>query len=68
MSQIPPNTYKLNTANGYFSRHFQLLPFFDNQEQAYWALEKEHKEAHGFNKYSSFTSFRRCKNYHLHSY
>ena len=51
MATIPQNTYDLTQIKGYFSRFFNLLPYFKNGEEAYNYLEDEYFKKYGQYKY-----------------
>lgn len=61
MAKLPDNVHNLTKINGYFSRFFDLLPYFKNGELAYNQLESEYFEKYGRYKFISYNSFKASK-------
>ena len=52
----------------YFQRFYDLLPYYENGEAAYIALELEYFKKYKHNRFKSYNSFKRSKNYHFGKY
>lgn len=52
----------------YFQRYYDLLPFHKNGESAYIALELEYFNKYRNNRFKTYNSFKRSKNYHFGKY
>jgi hypothetical protein len=61
MNVIPENKHDLTQIKGYFSRFFNLLPYFKNGEEAYNYLENEYFTKYRQYKYKSYNSFKASK-------
>lgn len=62
--EIPKNKHNIGKANGYFQRFFELLKYIQKHEDCYEYLENEYKKEFGVNRYATYNSFKRSKNYH----
>ena len=56
------------TITDYFQRYYNLLPFHINGEQAYIALELEYFDKFKRNRFKTYNSFKRSKNYYFGLY
>jgi hypothetical protein len=56
------------TITEYFQRYYNLLPFHANGEQAYIALEIEYFDKFKKNRFKTYNSFKRSKNYYFGLY
>jgi hypothetical protein len=56
------------TITDYFQRYYNLLPFHTNGEQAYIALEVEYFDKFKRNRFKTYNSFKRSKNYYFGLY
>ncbi len=56
------------TITEYFQRYYNLLPFYTNGEQAYIALEIEYFDKFKRNRFKTYNSFKRSKNYYFGLY
>lgn len=52
----------------YFQRFYNLLPYHKDGESAYIALEIEYFEKFNRNRFKTYNSFKRCKNYYFGHY
>lgn len=52
---------KLYTRRGYFNRFYEIRLKYDSNKEAYEALEIEHENIFGRQRYSSYESFRTNK-------
>lgn len=55
---IDNQTLELLQPAGFARKFYELLPFYETQEQTYLAVEKLHHTAFKKNKYANFESFR----------
>ena len=56
------------TITQYFQRFYDLLPYHKDGEAAYVALESEYYKKFKRNRFKTYNSFKRSKNYYFGKY
>lgn len=58
---VEPHLQRLLEPEGFIECFYEMLSYYQKQEDAYEAVERQHEAEFGKRKYSSFESFRICR-------